>query len=168
MISTLSTRKHAKVIKPSQFLFVSRLGQTIVRISWRRRKLFLLIWQRSVLRTDFHNKWRYRLRRQLSRQYVLLHEERPSSRHRIPGPAAETLPNCRSSNAWRDRRRQFRPEAVSLRRLRHDSRTACFHKDSNLFVSTAGRSGRLDSDYAKVRRKLYQHTSCRMIETFVF
>lgn len=91
--------------------------------------------------------------REFSRQYLLLHEERSPSRHSVSRSAAEALPNRWTSNARRDCRRQLWPKAISIRCLRHDSRVTRFHKIFDLLVSTARWPRRLDSHYAKVRRK---------------
>lgn len=147
----LSLCKHLRLT--SDFTF--RLGQAILRLPRWRRKFLLLIWKRTALRSNLHDQRCHRLWSEPRRQYLLLYQERTSPGHCLPRSAIETLSNSWSPDAWRDRRRQFRSKAVPVRRARHDSRIACFHKNCDLLVSTARWPGRLDSDYAKVTSRAY-------------
>lgn len=126
------------------------MGQTELWLPRWWWQLVLLVWQRTVLRPHIHHKRHHRVRREFSRQYVLLHQERPSSRHRISRPAAQTLPNSRPSNSRRDRGCELWPKTFPVRHLRHDPGTPCFHKVRDLLISTARWPGRLDRHHAKV------------------
>ena len=146
-----------------------RLGQAIVWVSWRRWKFLLLIWKWTVLWSNLHNKWRHWMRRKLSRQHMFLHQERASSRHRFSWSSTEALPDGGSADTWRDCWRQLWSETFSVWHFWHDTRTSCFHKDGDLFVSTARWSKWLDGDYAKVRRNFdisYQWTLNNLVMFF--
>lgn len=70
---------------------ISRLGQTFIWLPRRRRSLVLFVGHGSALRAHLHHRWRYWLRRQPSRQHMLLHKERSPSRNSFQRTAGKSI-----------------------------------------------------------------------------